>query len=241
MKRSTLIFLLGSTWLASACSSEGGIGGITGLGGRHKDSGAGETKDGDVDEDGENSGKKKYTRSIDNSGAGFQVKDVALLRSSVESCMGSPDMLKVTGNMLRGESGSDADAEGHVRFLLPTVYAEGDDVLEVEKSNMVDSSTGVRAGIAADSLTDTYLRSLETVANVVAHNCTADKEECKCQSKDLARKMLERCLPGLDPETVEMDAAAEMLGLVCAEEEGPIGMRKAIASLLSSYAFASAR
>ena len=53
--------------------------------------------------------------------------------------------------------------------------------------------------------------------------------------------MLVRCLPGLDPETKEMDEAAEMLGLVCSEEEGVKGMRKAIASLLSSYAFASAR
>ncbi len=194
----------------------------------------------DVAEDGEEKGKKKYTKEIDNSGANFQVKDLLLLRSSVESCMGSPDMLKVAEEMLRTTDAPAAE-DGKLRFLLPTVYNLGDDVLDVERDNMVDTSSGVRAGIAADSLTDTYLRSLETVANVISHNCTLDKEECKCQTKDLAREMLVRCLPGLDPETKEMDEAAEMLGLVCSEEEGVKGMRKAIASLLSSYAFASAR
>lgn len=203
---------------------------------KKKDRGAGE-----VNEDGEKgAGKKKYEKSIDNSGADFQVKDLALLRSSVESCMGSPDMLTVNAEMIRTANAPELE-DGKIRFLLPTQYTDADDVLEVEKDNMVDTASGVRAGIAADSLTDTYLRALETVANVVAHNCSLDKEECKCQTKTLARDMLVRCLPGLDPETKEMDEAAEMLGLVCSEEEGVKGMRKAIASLLSSYAFASAR
>ncbi len=239
MTRLASTLIISFALLASACSSAD-ISSFTG-GKRHKDSVAGETDGGsDVDEDGEEKGKKKYTKEIDNSGANFQVKDLALLRSSVESCMGSPDMLKVNEEMLR-TADAPAVEEGKIRFLLSTVYTAGDDVLDVERDNMVDTSSGVRAGIAADSLTDTYLRSLETVANVISHNCSLDKDECKCQTKDLARDMLARCLPGLDPETKEMDEAAEMLGLVCSEEEGVKGMRKAIASLLSSYAFASAR
>lgn len=203
------------------------------------DDGAADGGAGDVKDDGVTDGTKKYTKTIDNSGADFQVKDVLLLRSSVESCMGK-DMLKVSDEMLRTPNAADP-SDGRVRFLLPTQYVAGDDILEKERGNMVDTETGSRTGIAADALTDTYLRSLETVANVVAHNCSLEKEECKCQTTDLARAMLTRCLPGLDPETKEMNEAAEMLGLVCAETEGAKGMRKAIASMLSSYAFASAR
>ncbi len=192
-----------------------------------------------VKEDGTKTDTKVYTKTIDNSGADFQVKDIILLRSSVDSCMGK-DMLKISDEMLRTTGAADP-TDSRVRFLLPTQYVAGDDILEKERGNMVDTATGSRAGIAADALTDTYLRSLETVSNVIAHNCTLDKEECKCQTTDLARAMLTRCLPGLDPETKEMAEAAEMLGLVCAETEGAKGMRKAIASMLSSYAFASAR
>lgn len=191
--------------------------------------------------DGDDS-SKKISKKIDNSGAAFQAKDIGLLKSSIGSCFGA-DKLIISDEMLLSVDlnapPAAETADGKIKFLLPTQYVVGDDIIEKEKSNMVDLASGNRTGIASDGLTDTYLRSLETVANVVAHQCSDDKDECKCGSKDDARIMLTRCLPGLDPNTVEMDEAAEMLGLVCVE--GPKGMRKAIASMLSSYSFASAR
>lgn len=193
-----------------------------------------------VDDGGET--PTKISKKIDNSGASFQAKDVGLLRSSIGSCFGADKLIISDEMLLSVDLNAPAPpetADGKIKFLLPTQYVAGDDIIEKEKSNMVDLALGNRTGIAADGLTDTYLRSLETVANVVAHQCSDDKDECKCGSKDDARIMLTRCLPGLDPNTVEMDEAAEMLGLVCVE--GPKGMRKAIASMLSSYSFASAR
>jgi hypothetical protein len=195
-----------------------------------------------VGEDGDGIGK--IVKTIDNSGANFQAKDVTLLKSSVESCMGV-GMTAVQDTMLLPElSGGatapqTADAEGRLKFLLPKKYAAGQDVIDREASNLVDTSGGARTGIAADSLTDTYLRALETIGNVVAHNCDAAKEECKCATKDDAFALLKRCLPGLDPETVEMNESAQALSAVCAQ--GPGGMRTAIASFIASYAFANAR
>lgn len=194
-----------------------------------------------VSEDGGAGGK--VVKPIDNSGANFQAKDVALLKSSVESCMGA-GMTTVQATMLLPDingagSTQTADAEGRLKFLLPKKYAAGQDVIDGEKTNLVDTSGGARTGIAADSLTDTYLRALETIGNVVAHNCDAAKEECKCATKDDAFALLKRCLPGLDPETIEMDQSAQALSAVCAQ--GPGGMRTAIASFIASYAFANAR
>lgn len=238
-KVKNLVKFCGIAYLLSlgACSVED-FSSFRGLAGKKKKVEDGENQDEDIAGDEEE--QNRFTRRVDNSGASFQVKDVSLLRSSIDSCMG-PDMLVVSAEMLLppGTGTLPALGDNKIRFLLPTQYVDGDDVLDKERGNMVDQGSSVRTGISADSLTDTYLRSLETVANVIAHNCTADRQECQCSTKDLARDMLTRCLPGLDPETQEMDDAAEMLGLVCAD--GTKGMRKAIASMLSSYAFASAR
>jgi len=126
-----------------------------------------------------------------------------------------------------------------LRFLLATQYKVGDDVIDKESGNLVDVASGARTNIAADSLTDTYLRSLETIGNVVAHNCTSKNPNCQCGSKDEALEMMTKCLPGLNPNTVEMNDSAALLGAICGENVE--GMRKAISSLISSYAFAVAR
>ncbi len=186
------------------------------------------------------SGEQPITKSIDRTGS-FQVKDIALLKNSVESCMGL-DFLSVTEDMLLPANVTAAVeplTQDRIRFLLPTMYKAGDDIIDKERGNLVDLGSTGRTSVTADGLTDTYLRSLETVANVVAHHCTPETPECRCGTKDQAKVMLARCLPGLDPETKEMDEAAEMLGLVCSD--GPKGMRKAIASMIASYAFAASR
>ena len=73
----------------------------------------------------------------------------------------------------------------------------------------------------------------------MAHYCDADAELCKCGSKDDAKVILQRCLPGIDPGSEKIDYASLLIFEEC--KEGNAGVRRAIASLLSSYAFASAR
>ena len=199
-------------------------------------------KEDDSDLEAEGDQKNKVTKSIDNSGAAFQVKDVALIRSSIGSCMGAEKLL-VTEDMLIpvGQVGDSLpeNADGRFRFLLGNNYAVGDDIIEKERSSLVDFSLGNRTGISSDSLTDTYLRSLETIANVVAHYCDGNTEVCKCGTKDDAKVVLQRCLPGIDPNSDKIDYASLLIFEEC--KEGDSGIRRAIASLLSSYAFASAR
>lgn len=186
--------------------------------------------------------KGKVTKGIESSGSSFQVKDVALLRSSIASCMGAEKLI-ITEDMLIpvGEVGDQLpdNPDGKFRFLLGNSYQAGDDIVEKERKNLVDFSTGNRTGITSDGLTDTYLRSLETIANVVAHYCDSSVEVCKCGTKEEARVVLERCLPGIDPESDKIDYASLLIYEEC--KEGDSGVRRAIASLLSSYAFASAR
>lgn len=182
-------------------------------------------------------------KKIDNSGASFQAKDIALLRSSVASCMGDGMTIVQTTMLLpkttSGAGNNTPDANGRIQFLLPIKYKVGEDIIELEKLNLVDVSGGARTGVTADALTDTYLRSLETIANVVAHNCDLSKPACDCSTKDAAHGLLSRCLPGIAPDTVEIHAAADAMAAICTMGSG--GMRKAIASFLSSYAFANAR
>jgi hypothetical protein len=182
----------------------------------------------------------QVTKNIERSNS-FQVKDVALLRNSVESCMGL-GFLAITEDMLLPATVtavSEPLKDDRIRFLLPSLYKVGDDIIDKERGNLVDLSGSGRTSVTADGLTDTYLRSLEAVANVVAHHCSLDTPECQCGTKPQAKVLLSRCLPGLDPDTKEMDDASEMLGLVCSE--GAKGMRKAIASMIASYAFAASR
>ncbi len=179
-------------------------------------------------------------RDISSSGAGFQVKDVILLRSSVESCMGA-DMLKVTADMLMPTDlkVTPKGSDGRIKFLLPSQYAPNDDIIEKERGNLLDLEASSRTSVSADGLTDTYLRSLETIGNVVAHNCNPSNPNCACAGKEQALAMMTRCLPAVNPKTVEMAESAALLGAICSD--GVDGMRTAVASLLSSYAFALAR
>lgn len=193
-----------------------------------------------VEDGGNNTGR--VTKGIEGTGAGFQVKDVALLRSSINSCMGE-GRLTITDDMLIPVGQNSLSVpdlpDGRYRFLLGNSYEAGEDIIEKERGNLVDYSQGNRTAITSDSLTDTYLRSLETIANVVAHSCDGSNEMCKCGTKDEAKVLLERCLPGIDPNSEKMDFASLIVSEECAE--GEVGVRRAIASLLSSYAFAAAR
>lgn len=245
MKAKLKLTILAATVALAGCSGDDVAGLSGGLGKKKKVETTAEQKpDQPVEEqvDQSQDTKGKVTKGIETSGASFQVKDVSLLRSSIGSCMGAEKLL-VTEDMLIpvGQVGDQLpdNADGRYRFLLGSNYQAGDDIIEKEKMNLVDFSIGNRTGITSDALTDTYLRSLETIANVVAHYCDANTEVCRCGTKEEARVVLERCLPGINPTSERMDYASLLIYEEC--KEGDSGVRRAIASLLSSYAFASAR
>lgn len=179
-------------------------------------------------------------KTISSADAAFQVKDVELLRSSIESCMG-PGMTIVEDSMIIESAPSDANAntDGRIRFLFPLKIKKGDDIIDYERINLVETTGGSRTSTAADAISDTYLRSLENIANVVAHNCNSGNDSCNCSTKTEAAALLKRCLPALDPKSAAVSSAAESMAKMCAN--GPGGMRIAIASFIASYAFASAR
>lgn len=174
------------------------------------------------------------------SGGTFQLKNVKLLRSSIAVCMGV-DMTKIKADMILIANASNGPGtEGRKRFLLSS-YRAGDDIIDAEKSSIVDPERGVRSAAAADGLTDTYLRALSLIGDVVAHNCDAKTNLlCKCETAPEALEMLARCVPSIDPKTDEARDASLMLSSVCSEGGGS-GMRRAVSSLLSSYAFGLAR
>jgi hypothetical protein len=186
--------------------------------------------------------------TIESSGALLQLKSASLLGSSISSCF-SPEFLTITEDMimvpLTNPTPPPEPLDGRMRFLLPERYVAGNSILATETYNLVDVSTAGRTSVAADGLTDTYLRSLEIVANVVAHHCNLSDhaELCQCDSPSAARKLVERCLPGFDPNSPSMDDSINFIYEKCVENPNKLseGMRRAIASLLSSYAFAAAR
>ncbi|MCX6125785.1 MAG: hypothetical protein NTV34_13715 [Proteobacteria bacterium] len=176
---------------------------------------------------------------ITSSGGLFQLKSANLLRSSIKSCMG-PDMTKISADMilLQDLPLSPPAPDGRIRFLLP-VYISGSDIIDMEKSSLVDPDRGARSAVAADGLTDTYLRSLALIGDVVAHNCSSNNPLCACETEALAIEMVSRCVPTLDPKSAALKEAAQILTSVCSQ--GGSGMRRAVSSLLSSYAFGLAR
>jgi hypothetical protein len=196
---------------------------------------------------GELTGTRTLRKDVSDSGAGLQVKGIDLLRSSITSCLGG-NLTRVTCDMIvvppgttptACESRAGLEASGRKAFLLPGVFAQGDDVITKLSSSLYDPRKASRAGTGADSLNDVYLRALGTIADVVAHNCdvTAD---CDCSSMEKAELIVKKCFPGLDPRSTRVSSTVGLLAEACAKP-GLVDRRKALAAMLGSYAFASAR
>jgi hypothetical protein len=174
--------------------------------------------------------------TLENSGLVIQMKNLNQLRSSIASCLGQ-DKLDISSSMI--STGTVPEKDGQIRFLGSSDFKVGEDILDAESKSLVDLEYGQRSTIVGDGATATYLRSLALVADVVAHNCTPDDPKCKCATREDANAMLNRCVPALDPNSEGFKAGVEMMYYVCAENA--FGMRKAVSSLISSYAFGMAR
>jgi hypothetical protein len=178
------------------------------------------------------------SRDLTDSGARFQVKRLTLLRASIENCLGS-NVTRIAESMFIADN--PVNMAGRVRFFTPGKYVIGSDILDIEKSNLEGRQEGTRTVATADGIeeSDSYLRSLGIVADVVAHNCDFTTSNCKCSTEETALAMLQRCLPNVDPSTIQFKDVAASFSKTCSA--GEYQNRKAIASLISSYAFAQAR
>jgi hypothetical protein len=191
---------------------------------------------------------------------GRQRKNLVQLNDAIVNCVGKPEddsIINVTADMLLIDTqlAENKDkvivlGEGRQRFLMPNLYGPqvGQSILEVEKGYLQVDAT--RTGLSADSLEDEiYLKSLVTVASVAAFNCDVQNvnSNCYCADKKSAERMVARCLPQFSPNTAEFKEAVE--GLYAPENcgasidtlDGFKKRRRAIAALLSSYAFATAK
>jgi hypothetical protein len=182
------------------------------------------------------------TKQITNNGAEIQVKSSALLKNSLISCFGS-DYTNLDSEMIiKPAVASVANvATGRKSFLLAGKYPNNSDsIINFEAKNLFDPNGISRTATGADGVTDTYLRALEVVADVVAHNCDLNNPYCQCHTEESAKNMIKRCLPYLSPESEEIKTGSKLLFDVC-KSSVLEDRRKAISSLVSSYAFAIAR
>ncbi len=210
-----------------------------------------------------------FKGDVDDSLASLQVKSTLLIRATIDECFGKSTSTLLRKDMFAadhfltpaeaqtftamGKKQFISNASPYMGYVVVTTTGAGSaavstvdfagpkapDVLEVEAPKMEDRAGSGRATAAADFLSDRYLRSMESVAQVVAHNCNLDAPACTCNTVDLAAAMLRRCLPLIDLESAQFRDTAQQMATQCAV--GPLQTRQAIAALVGSYAFAIRR
>jgi hypothetical protein len=181
----------------------------------------------------------EINRAIDAGANAIQSKSFQVLKSSIASCFSSTTITLVRADMLVDLTASPLES-GRTRFMLPQAgLAPGVDILEFEKANLGGDDTVARTTISSDAISATYLRSLANVADVIAHSCEVDDPFCGCSNEGDARAMLTRCLPQINPDLPEFLDTAKAMVTEC--NSGPVGQRRVIAALVSSYPFAQGR
>ena len=221
-------------------------------------------------------GVQTFKGEVSDSLVSLQVKGPALLESSLEACLGGvslrlvPEMFSIYAFSSPGAA-LDFAAEGKVAFLsgdseylknrvtparvsgqasVPSTFTFVGDlppkILELEAANLSDSAAGSREAAAADTLTDRYLRALEVVGQVAAHNCSlVTGSKCDCTTVEAAQSMLERCLPVVAMTAEKLNETAALMAQQCTtganDADKKMNQRKVIAALVSSYAFAARR
>lgn len=192
-------------------------------------------------------GTRTLRKDVSDSGAALQVKSIDLLRSSIASCLGG-NLTRVTCDMIVVPPGTtppacpardNLTATGRKAFLLPGSFSPDDDVITKLSENLYDPRKSSRAGTGADALSDVYLRALGTIADVVAHNCDVNAD-CDCSSMARTELIVKKCFPGLNPDSTRLKTTVSLLAEACSTSN-LMDRRKALAAMLGSYAFASAR
>lgn len=205
-------------------------------------------------------------RINDNTGRGLQRKNLRQLVTSLSACVGSSSVdesfLVIKQEMVlagavtaaaiaAGTPASTApaamgaaNAEGRLAFLGAERYGSkvGTSILTSEKDSL-DSGAG-RTGVAADTVEDdNFLSALGTVADVVAWNCDVNAGgACYCSTQAAAEALISRCMPLLSGARADVKAvAAKMSDASHCGSTDKYKRRQAVASLISSYAFATSK
>lgn len=200
---------------------------------------------------------------IDLNGSGRQRKSLEQLENSIVDCLGAgsefepnvvladpqiPPILKMHSEMFTASSTNDADGRRRILISGEQDKLTGTSALDMEKK-FIDVA-GADAGVRADGLEDElYLNSLGAIASVAAFNCNvraASNTFCNCSTKSAASAMLGRCLKQFDQSSEAFQKAVDSLADAenCGAPEDALGLlkrRRAITSLISSYAFATAK
>jgi len=165
---------------------------------------------------------------VSGNGAGLQVKSAQLLTSSIGSCLGE-NMAVVKESMII----TDTMRSG---FLKSDQYKVNSNAIEVAGKDLLSQETENRLSTNSDGLNLNYIVAMTTVADVVADNCSPDNKLCLCATLDDAKNMMARCLPGISPKHELYESVASDFQKACVDNP-----KKAIASMLASYAFIISR
>jgi hypothetical protein len=177
----------------------------------------------------EPTGPTEDDRELDVSRPEFQAKSSAQLARSVEACVGRGATVVDTSMIVTPENASG---------FLTSDFANGNDIVAVQKLLFDGTTEALRTGVRVDQVTLEYITALKNVANVVGRRCAGSQVEtpalCACETEADAKAMVARCLAAVaDPTTPEFAALAADFQKACAANRG-----SAIASMIASLAFA---
>jgi hypothetical protein len=165
---------------------------------------------------------------VKGSGASLQVKNASLLSSSLVACLGEGVTLVKEPMIIDG-----INATG---FLSKELYKVSSDAILVAGKDLLSQDSENRLSTNSDGLSLNYLGAIHTIADVASENCSASNPLCQCATLADAKTMMARCLPGISPKHELYESVANDFHQACL-----IDPKKAIASMLASYAFIISR
>ncbi len=177
----------------------------------------------------------------------IQVKNLNLLKDSVNSCVGQ-GFTTIQASMFQSKilpNTNSSESQDRIRFLTPNEFPVGEDIFEINSiiERLVDTNKNNRFTSVADSVSFTYLSTLQLIGDIVAHNCSSSIGTCQCSSRVAAAGLVSRCFPFLNQQTEQFNETVDNIKAICEQEsiDGIPGFRVAIASIISSLAFAISR
>lgn len=164
----------------------------------------------------------------------FRLKSTDQLKNSIESCLGKGRTSVLTQMLPKLASDTSTSTQNSDVGFLDNSFSPGSDIVTVQRDLFDGIEAELRSGVRPDQVSLAYLTGLKNVANVVAYNCdSSDAVECKCDSSDVAKDLLSRCLPDLNPNSSDFQLALAAFSTSCRYDH-----KAALASLIASYAFA---
>ena len=132
------------------------------------------------------------------------------------------------------------DKDGRVKFLDPSEYKAGDDIIQKNLTKIRGILKGTRLSSYNDRITELYLLTLSLIADVVIHNCELSDPLCNCTTSDSALAIAQKCFPYLESTSDDLKLAATDISTSC-QTTDKYAQRRALASIIGSLAFAYAR